>query len=138
VNERELLQAARPYVEARSHARKKFPIRPIILHAGRNCTLARELDGVHGGDPTMVSCAYLRRQAALCLRLAAAVDDQNVVAALMVMADDFSRKADEVDPSLNLRHCDQTTLGPRGPGSASLSEMPQAVSKPYRVLGHNG
>ena len=48
----------------------------------------------------MVSCAYLRRQAALCLRIAAAVDDQGVVAALVMMADDFSLKADEIDPSL--------------------------------------
>jgi hypothetical protein len=47
-----------------------------------------------------MSCEYLRRQAALCLRIAAAVSDQSVVAALVVMADDFSVKADEIDPSL--------------------------------------
>jgi hypothetical protein len=48
----------------------------------------------------MLSCEYLRRQAALCLRIAAAVDDQSVIAALVVLADDFSVKADEIDPSL--------------------------------------
>jgi hypothetical protein len=58
----------------------------------------------------MVSCAYLRRQAALCLRIAAAVDDQSVVAALMVMADDFSSKADEVDPSLDSKSLDPKSL----------------------------
>jgi hypothetical protein len=61
----------------------------------------------------MVSCAYLRRQAALCLRIAAAVDDQNVVAALMVMADDFSSKADEVDPSLDSKSLDPKSLDPK-------------------------
>jgi hypothetical protein len=48
----------------------------------------------------MLSAEYLRRQAALCLRIAAAVDDQSVVAALVVMADDFTVKADEIDPKL--------------------------------------
>jgi hypothetical protein len=48
----------------------------------------------------MLSAEYLRRQAALCLRIAAAVDDQSVVAALVVMADDFSVKADEIDLNL--------------------------------------
>jgi hypothetical protein len=46
----------------------------------------------------MLSSEFLRRQAARCLRIAAAVDDQSVVAALVVMADDFSVKADEIDP----------------------------------------
>ncbi|HLH96109.1 MAG TPA: hypothetical protein VKW08_13430 [Xanthobacteraceae bacterium] len=46
----------------------------------------------------MLSSEFLRRQAARCLRIAAAVDDQSVVAALVVMADDFSMKADEIDP----------------------------------------
>jgi hypothetical protein len=50
----------------------------------------------------MVTSQYLRRQAALCLRIAAAVDDQSVVTALVVLADEFSVKADEVDPSLRL------------------------------------
>jgi hypothetical protein len=49
----------------------------------------------------MLSSEYLRRQAALCLRIAAAVDDQSVVAALVVMADDFSVKADEIDPDID-------------------------------------
>jgi hypothetical protein len=48
----------------------------------------------------MPTSQYLRRQAALCLRIAAAVDDQSVVTALVVLADEFSGKADEVDPSL--------------------------------------
>ena len=97
--------------------------------------------GVHGGVPVMVSCAYLRRQAALCLRIAAAVDDQNVVAALMVMADDFSSKADEVDPGLNpkhgdptkhldsTRHRDPTNLGPRSLGSSPPAEMRPAAAE---------
>jgi hypothetical protein len=57
----------------------------------------------------MPSCAYLRRQAALCLRIAAAVEDPRVAAALVVMADDFSVKADDVDPCLDL-----TSPGPGG------------------------
>jgi hypothetical protein len=48
----------------------------------------------------MLTSQYLRRQAAICLRIAAAVDDQSVVTALVVLADEFSVKADEVDPSL--------------------------------------
>jgi hypothetical protein len=48
----------------------------------------------------MLTSQYLRRQAALCLRIAAAVDDESVVTALVVLADEFSVKADEVDPSL--------------------------------------
>jgi hypothetical protein len=81
----------------------------------------------------MVSCAYLRRQAALCLRIAAAVDDQNVVAALMVMADDFSSKADEVDPGLQERPRDPTGLGPRSLGARSPTEMRQAAIEAYRL-----
>jgi hypothetical protein len=48
----------------------------------------------------MVSCDYLRRQAAVCLRLAAAVKDRKVAGALAAMADEFSDRADEIDPSL--------------------------------------
>jgi hypothetical protein len=48
----------------------------------------------------MLTSQYLRRQAALCLRIAAAVDDPNVVAALVLMAEEFSVKADDIDPSL--------------------------------------
>jgi hypothetical protein len=48
----------------------------------------------------MLTSQYLRLQAAVCLRIAAAVDDQSVVTALVVLADEFSVKADEVDPSL--------------------------------------
>jgi hypothetical protein len=50
----------------------------------------------------MPSSAYLRRQAALCLRIAAAVKDQNVAAAMVAKADELSVKADENDPSLEL------------------------------------
>jgi hypothetical protein len=49
----------------------------------------------------MPSCAYLRRQAALCLRIAAAVEDSRVAAALVGMADNFTVKAGEVDPGLD-------------------------------------
>ena len=48
----------------------------------------------------MLTSQYLRLQAAVCLRIAAAVDDQSVVTALVVLADEFSVKADEADPSL--------------------------------------
>jgi hypothetical protein len=48
----------------------------------------------------MLTSEYLRRQAALCLRMAAAIDDPSIVASLVVMADDFSVKADEIDPIL--------------------------------------
>jgi hypothetical protein len=49
----------------------------------------------------MVSSEYLRRQAAVCLRLAATVKDRKVAGALVTMADDFSDRADEIDPSLS-------------------------------------
>jgi hypothetical protein len=69
----------------------------------------------------MLTCEYLRRQAALCLRIAAAVDDRSVMAALVVMADDFSVRADEIDPSLqaaSLCAChDAATDGSRTGGS---------------------
>ena len=48
----------------------------------------------------MSSSADLRRQAAHCLRIAAAVNDQGVAAAFVAVAADFSAKADEIDPSL--------------------------------------
>jgi hypothetical protein len=48
----------------------------------------------------MVSSEYLRRQAAVCLRLAASSDNQRVAAALVAMAEEFSSRADEIDPSL--------------------------------------
>jgi hypothetical protein len=86
----------------------------------------------------MVSCAYLRRQAALCLRIAAAVDDQSVVAALVLMAEEFSAKADEVDPSLNATSLSPTSLhatslrsaslGPRGLDSNHPAKMRHAVA----------
>jgi hypothetical protein len=69
----------------------------------------------------MVSCAYLRRQAALCLRMAAAVDDQSMVAALVVIADDFSNKADEVDPSLGSTGLASTGLASNGAAAADRS-----------------
>jgi hypothetical protein len=52
------------------------------------------------GDFGMVSSEYFRRQAALCLRLAATVKDKKIAGVLVAMADDFSDRADEVDPSL--------------------------------------
>jgi hypothetical protein len=60
----------------------------------------------------MVSCEYLRRQAAVCLRLAATVIDKKVAGALVAMADDFSDRADEIDPSLA-----STSLASTSPGS---------------------
>jgi hypothetical protein len=93
----------------------------------------------------MVSCVYLRRQAALCLRIAAAVDDQSVVAALMVMADDFSSKADEVDPSLDPRSLDPKSLDPKhldpsrhrpaSLGSRSLDTSAPSEMRPAATVG---
>jgi hypothetical protein len=51
----------------------------------------------------MPSSTDLRRQAARCLRIAATFKDQSVVAALIAMADEFSAKADEIDPTLESR-----------------------------------
>jgi hypothetical protein len=48
----------------------------------------------------MPSSTDLRLQAARYLRMAAAVADQSVAADLIAMADDFSAKADEIDPTL--------------------------------------
>jgi hypothetical protein len=56
----------------------------------------------------MPSSTDLRRQAAHCLRIAAAVNDQGIAAALVAIADDFSAEADEIDPSLD------PSLGPIG------------------------
>jgi hypothetical protein len=53
-----------------------------------------------GESSDMPSSADLRQHAAHCLRIAAAVDDQKIAATLVAMADDFSVKADEIDPSL--------------------------------------
>jgi hypothetical protein len=51
----------------------------------------------------MVSSEYFRRQAAACPRFAAAIGDQKISAALVVLADDLSAKADENDPNLGLK-----------------------------------
>jgi hypothetical protein len=64
----------------------------------------------------MLTPDYLRRQAALCLRLAAAADDQNVIAALVVLANDFSVKADDLDPSLEA-YGEPAVAGSQGAGS---------------------
>jgi hypothetical protein len=48
----------------------------------------------------MLNPEYLRRQAAMCLRLAAAVHDKKIAEALVVMAGGFSDRADEIDPSI--------------------------------------
>jgi hypothetical protein len=58
------------------------------------------LMGNSWGSSDMPSSTDLRRQAAHCLRIAAAVDDQTVAATLVAVADDFSAEADEIDPSL--------------------------------------
>jgi hypothetical protein len=52
------------------------------------------------GISSMLHPEYLRRQAAICLRLAAAARDKKVAEALVVMADNFSDRADQIDPSL--------------------------------------
>ena len=52
------------------------------------------------GSFHMPSSTDLRRRAAHCLRIAAAVRDRSVAAVLVMMADDFSAQADEIDPSL--------------------------------------
>jgi hypothetical protein len=49
----------------------------------------------------MINSEHLRRQAAVCLRLAATADDK-VATELVARAEDFSRRADEIDPSLRL------------------------------------
>jgi hypothetical protein len=66
----------------------------------------------------MVSCEYLRRQAAVCLRLAATVTDKKTAGALVAMADDFSDRADEIDPSLG-----STSLGSTRPASNGRAAM---------------
>lgn len=48
----------------------------------------------------MINPDYLRRQAAVCLRLAATIHDKKTAEALVVMADDLSNRADEIDPNL--------------------------------------
>ena len=48
----------------------------------------------------MINPEYLRRQAAICLRLAATVYDKKTAEALVVMADDLSDRADDIDPNL--------------------------------------
>jgi hypothetical protein len=48
----------------------------------------------------MIDPKYFRQQAAICLRLAAAVRDKRLAELLVRMAGDFSDKADEIDPSL--------------------------------------
>jgi hypothetical protein len=64
----------------------------------------------------MLNSHCLRRRAALCLRIAAAVDDQGVVTALLTLAEEFSVKADEVDPSL--RSSPGASLRPNGAGGS--------------------
>ena len=64
----------------------------------------------------MVSSEYFRRQAALCLRLAATVKDKKIAGALVAMADDFSDRADEVDPSLGTTNLGSTSPASNGRG----------------------
>jgi hypothetical protein len=79
----------------------------------------------------MPSCAYLRRQAALCLRIAAAVENPRVAAELVVMADDFSVKADDVDPSLDSTSLDSTSLG----GASRRLTGEPAAEKLFGAMG---
>lgn len=60
--------------------------------------------------PNMPSSTDLRRQAARCLRIAAAVYDQKVAASLVAIADDFSAKADAIDPGLESTSLESTSL----------------------------
>jgi hypothetical protein len=71
----------------------------------------------------MVSCEYLRRQAAVCLRLAATVTDKKTAGALVAMADDFSDRADEIDPSLGSTSLGSTSLGSTRPASNGRAAM---------------
>ncbi len=48
----------------------------------------------------MINPEYLRRQAAICLRLAASGLDKKTAEALVTMADNLSNRADEIDPDL--------------------------------------
>jgi hypothetical protein len=52
----------------------------------------------------MESAEYFRHQAAICLRIAAAINDGEVAVALAATADNFANKADEIDPSLWSKH----------------------------------
>ena len=45
----------------------------------------------------MISSEYLRRQATICLRLAATIDNRKAAATLVAMADDFIAKAELID-----------------------------------------
>jgi hypothetical protein len=45
----------------------------------------------------MISSEYFRRQAEVCLRLAATISSQKTAARLVAMADDFIAKADLID-----------------------------------------
>jgi hypothetical protein len=65
----------------------------------------------------MPSSIDLRRQAARCLRIAAALDDKSAAAALTAMADDLSAKADEIDPTLESKREDSAD-GDRAGGAS--------------------
>ncbi len=67
----------------------------------------------------MPSSTDLRRQAARCLRIAATFQDPSVVAALVAMAEEFSAKADEIDPSL--QHGGRAPAQGKGAGSPALA-----------------
>ena len=66
----------------------------------------------------MPSSTDLRRQAARCLRIAASFQDQSVVEALVAMADEFSAKADEIDPGLEHGRAQARGEGAGGSGLA--------------------
>jgi hypothetical protein len=69
----------------------------------------------------MPSSTDLRRQAARCLRIAASFEVQCVVEALVAMADEFSAKADEIDPSL--RSSRRAAADDEGAGGSGLAGM---------------
>jgi hypothetical protein len=98
--------------------RRLSALRPrCALFSGpaRNPTENHTLTLNPSGDFDMPSSTDLRRQAARCLRIAASFQDQSVVAALIAMADEFSAKADEIDPGLSMA----TGLRPTARGPAA-------------------
>jgi len=92
-----------------SHFRPAF-----FLSQARNPVYLQALTPHPRGSFHMPSSADLRRRAAHCLRVAAAVSDRSVAAVLVMMADDFSAQADEIDPSLESTSPESTSLGSSG------------------------
>jgi hypothetical protein len=59
----------------------------------------------------MVSSEYFRRQAEVCLRLAATISSQITAATLVAMADDFIAKANLIDQAEKSQRSDGWTGG---------------------------